>query len=540
MLGGNENQRDEARNLVRKMVNSMTAKMEIGSPMASMYLLGNPDHYASHTYVPFFWRSYVQFVRAHWTESDPKQESDTHDKDERVPLGKQDGRITGTSAVDDYRYRPAVYEHVSLFEWIQCSEKRLRTKKERAMFEEEPEDGDFEEDTIQSQTDDHPDNESDWLTDDDDDVIASKQGAIDRSRKSIQHAFQPDHQLFSSHSVTWLKKIIPNFIGGSLPRADKGDRSFYCTTMLTLFKPWRSPANLKDEVSTWDQAFKEYDFTKRQNQLMKNFNVRYECNDARDDHYTAMKKKLAEVDSGKERSTGHPILGDFDDMKDDLDNSDYGLDENDLSDDDEEKGPKTGRLLKEAGEMDGILSECGWLRDCIDGLPYVDTDRILPQHKSRTAWSNIIKDQRSELTTNKMADMPPPDELAKRLAREFDRVTILPPTYFQPKSAQDAAECSRIKNDISVRWKLNVEQARAFRIVADHASHRQRQPLRMYLGGMGGTGKSAVFKAIIQFFKERKEEYRFLVLGPTGSTAALLNGSTYHSVFSNTSRLYSA
>ncbi|KAJ7865900.1 hypothetical protein B0H14DRAFT_2195068, partial [Mycena olivaceomarginata] len=131
--------------------------------------------------------------------------------------------------------------------------------------------------------------------------------------------------------------------------------------LCNLFKPWRSPANLKDEVSTWDQAFKEYDFTKRQNQLMKNFNVRYECNDARDDHYTAMKKTLVEADSGKERSTGHPILGDFDDMKDDLDNSDYGLDEDDLSDDDEEKGPKTGRLLKEAGEMDGILSECGWL-----------------------------------------------------------------------------------------------------------------------------------------------------------------------------------
>jgi hypothetical protein len=573
MIGGNESQRDAARNLVRKMVNSMTAKMEIGSHMASMYLLGNPDHYASHTYVPFFWRSYVQFVRAHWSEADPKLESDTHDKDERVPLGKQDGQIIATSTVDDYRYRPAVYEHVNLFEWIQCSEKKLRTKKERAMFEEEvkmakylkadyhhqavrrfeedgidiyedgiattdfdePEDGDFEDDTIQSQTDDHPDNESDWLTDDDDDVIASKQAAIDESRKSIQHAFQPDHQLFSSHSVTCdfsrVEKIIPNFIGGSLPRADKGDRSFYCTTMLTLFKPWRSPADLKDEISTWDQTFKEYDFTNRQSELMKNFNVRYECNDARDDHYAAMKKKLAEADSGKDRSTGHPILGHFDDMKDDLDNSDYGLEEDDFSDEDEEKGPKTARLLKEAGEMEGILSECGWLRESIDGLPYVDTDRLLSHHKPRTTWNNIIKDQRSELTTNKMADMPPPDELAKRLASEFDRVTILPPAYFQPKSAQDAAECARIKNDISVRSKLNVEQARAFRIVTDHASHRQRQPLRMYLGGMGGTGKSAVFKAIIQFFKERKEEYRFLVLGPTGSTAALLNGSTYHSVF---------
>jgi hypothetical protein len=46
-----------------------------------------------------------------------------------------------------------------------------------------------------------------------------------------------------------------------------------------------------------------------------------------------------------------------------------------------------------------------------------------------------------------------------------------------------------------------------------------------------GTGKSQVLKAIIEFFKRRNEEYRYLVLDPTGSTAALRNGSTYHSVF---------
>ncbi|KAJ7183738.1 hypothetical protein C8R46DRAFT_884186, partial [Mycena filopes] len=80
-------------------------------------------------------------------------------------------------------------------------------------------------------------------------------------------------------------------------------------------------------------------------------------------------------------------------------------------------------------------------------------------------------------------------------------------------------------------FDLNKEQTRAFRIVADHASGPQTSPLRMYLGGMGGTGKSRVLKAIIEFFQKRKEDYRYMVLGPTGSTAALLNGSTYHSVF---------
>jgi hypothetical protein len=63
-------------------------------------------------------------------------------------------------------------------------------------------------------------------------------------------------------------------------------------TMLTLFKPWRSPSDLKDMISTWDQAFKEHIFTDRQTQLMRNFDVRYECNDARDDHFAQMRKKI--------------------------------------------------------------------------------------------------------------------------------------------------------------------------------------------------------------------------------------------------------
>jgi len=52
----------------------------------------------------------------------------------------------------------------------------------------------------------------------------------------------------------------------------------------------------------------------------------------------------------------------------------------------------------------------------------------------------------------------------------------------------------------------------------------------MYLGGMGRTGKSQVIKALISFFQEHNEMHRFLVVAPTGSAAALLNGSTYHSV----------
>jgi len=38
----------------------------------------------------------------------------------------------------------------------------------------------------------------------------------------------------------------------------------------------------------------------------------------------------------------------------------------------------------------------------------------------------------------------------------------------------------------------------------------------MYVGGMGGTGKSQVVKALMDFYKFRNESHRFVVLAPTG------------------------
>ena len=98
--------------------------MEIGSPMASLYLLGNPDHYTSHTYVTFAWRPYVQFIRKYWLQDVPEAENfEEKDDEERIPIGRLDGKFVPTSGVDDYRYRPGIYNNVTLFEWIQCSER---------------------------------------------------------------------------------------------------------------------------------------------------------------------------------------------------------------------------------------------------------------------------------------------------------------------------------------------------------------------------------------------------------------------------------
>ncbi|KAF9053996.1 hypothetical protein BDP27DRAFT_1147050, partial [Rhodocollybia butyracea] len=77
--------------------------------------------------------------------------------------------------------------------------------------------------------------------------------------------------------------------------------------------------------------------------------------------------------------------------------------------------------------------------------------------------------------------------------------------------------------------KLNTEQERAFRIVANHSQQSQPDPLQMYIGGQGGTGKSVVIEALRSFFNEQKENRRFRLSSYTGVAAKNISGMTLHS-----------
>jgi len=59
--------------------------------------------------------------------------------------------------------------------------------------------------------------------------------------------------------------------------------------MLTLFKPWCTGHNLKSAEETWEQAFNKHIFSPAQKNLMSNFNLRYECLNARDDYSAQIK-----------------------------------------------------------------------------------------------------------------------------------------------------------------------------------------------------------------------------------------------------------
>ena len=82
--------------IMTKIVNILSAKTEMGSPMICMYLLANPDHYTSHMFVPFYWQSFVTQVRQDFNADEQEVQI--------ITLIKKKEKNFGLSPVYDYIY----------------------------------------------------------------------------------------------------------------------------------------------------------------------------------------------------------------------------------------------------------------------------------------------------------------------------------------------------------------------------------------------------------------------------------------------------
>ncbi|TFY52167.1 hypothetical protein EVG20_g10676 [Dentipellis fragilis] len=124
-LQGDDTMIEKARKLMVQMVNALTVKQETGGPLASLYLLGNPDHYTNFSFKAFFWNSYVNEVKSSWAE-----ENDTaNQQPTKVIIGKVKGNMVAISPILDYTLRPKQYEDMTLYDWIRVAEKYKIPKK---------------------------------------------------------------------------------------------------------------------------------------------------------------------------------------------------------------------------------------------------------------------------------------------------------------------------------------------------------------------------------------------------------------------------
>jgi len=235
MLGGSLPMKEKARRIMTKVVNLLSAKMEMGSPMICMYLLGNPDHYTDHTFIPFYWQSFV-------AKAQQPFDSQNLEPPHKVTLVQKRRKIIGISPVFDYMYHSPALHYMCLYEWITCctqvkiSKKKLKeSKKDELPIEI---DVSFE---TQNDLFKHANTSFQSETNVDEVLLeSSKNSKSDTPLGKNIYPFSMDHPLCDTHALHFVQvgeKVIPNFIGATLPCRDQGDQEYYCSTMLALSNP---------------------------------------------------------------------------------------------------------------------------------------------------------------------------------------------------------------------------------------------------------------------------------------------------------------
>jgi len=203
--------------------------------------------------------------------------------------------------------------------------------------------------------------------------------------------FQLEHPLSDSHGVRYFlnnSTRVPNFVGANLPRCDQGDREYYCSVMLVLFKPWRQGTDLKAADKLWDEQFQDHSFSEEERRYMHNFNVRYECLDARDDYRAQMKK------------TGVGIIGSWD-----------GDDAEEVDTNPLDSGPNHKRRAKEMNAVAQMMTSMGWA----DPIPRVGQtynsftpDKIIPG----VAWEQEVETLKQKVQDKKNEHISAPGPIA--------------------------------------------------------------------------------------------------------------------------------
>jgi len=258
------------------------------------------------------------------------------------------------------------------------------------------------------------------LEDDSDIGVESESGPFDlqeiqesknvKKSKSTLLSFLGDHPLAETHGARKLKKVhIPNFVGQTLPCCDQGDREYYCSVMLTFFKPWRTGLDLKDGENSWDETFLSYTFSPRHKELMKNMNIRYECLDLRDDFHGQMKKGEMSI-PGDWAELGHELFQDLDQMA--VDDVINGPSERSQIFENFSISPIMGRRNKACMELmteiQRILSGLQWTVQQPHLLP--DSLNINPQpiavEQTAYQWKSVVSNKCTEILEERARHLP--------------------------------------------------------------------------------------------------------------------------------------
>ena len=278
------------------LVSSMMARQEISHQQVMSYLVGGGDHYTSDKFRVLHYGSFDRLITRYWLSEDqvtPSSNVDSPDidtentanssvssnvnsnteqtelvdvteacienlrrADDNVTLMLGAGSISAVNQQQDYLYRPydEPFDSMGLYEYTGMTEKTTKDAERRRTSDRQ--------------------NES---------QSRRPRGRPEEPRGELTD----DHPQHTTHIVrrrtVWT---IPVLLGERMARPDRSndEREIWARTVLTLFKPWRHPSDLKDDLESWYDAYERHapDIAQEHMSIIHNMNVLSECRDARD------------------------------------------------------------------------------------------------------------------------------------------------------------------------------------------------------------------------------------------------------------------
>ncbi|KAJ2916205.1 hypothetical protein MD484_g4202, partial [Candolleomyces efflorescens] len=394
-----------------------------------------------------------------------------------------------------------------------------------------------------------------------------------------QHRFSSNHHpQYQTHAVSLRKHpVIPVLLGPNLARSTSTDaeKEKWAMDTLILFKPWRSPCDLKQPSETWAAAMSRFEaeVSSEDRQRIAHMSVLAEGREARSQYPRHARTRrqfdvgpvmdlmdedshTPEVSSTHEQNVFYagfaqpPIAKHNHDqatlLKQDTENEEQILDMDTIAAFD-----KCYRVHSNTNEHDRapvddtiqanpeLLAIAQLQYDKLIGIGSDDDDssgdKEPNEDNSHDNDSAARIDFGSEGSTSATLSQRPcqHEEATVAITTLKDGTLGIGKGNYQGSEGgpedQDSREAlvRSIANEKGI--SNNPEQLQAFRIVAEHVLSGGLQ-LLLYVGGMGGTGKSYVVNAITELFERLGRRHELAIGAPTGIAATLVGGSTLHSL----------
>jgi hypothetical protein len=523
-----------SKRLLHKCLSQFTRQQQIHAQQAARYLRGLDDSIPSHKTVPMLSALLISYA-TNATKVDVRNadendsNDDTEDDDDRGNDGAEDngdgtdddadgdgyrdreredislkialnrdGSLREANQVVDYLYRDQTLSSMVFYDFCRC----VKLEKMSA-----------------SRTKNTAD---------------TRLGVLKRHDLKQGHPLATTHRLVEHTSELrgeGTNLLVPRAVGMSIPR--KSDK-IYDMFALAHFVPFDIDHPLLHPGQTATEVFNSNEISSRHLQILDNWEAIHECQDERDAERIRKRTEQAR----ESRAMTRALHGSIEE-------------ENETEVDATKVGSRKTRDVQAELLVD-VMRQCHWIRDTKREHPQVLAANELqcpePTALRLKAWAASIKQQENEMTAKRrnvsnVTEQVEVDNMDTTVERvTFSVPSMLPaasdayvPATEALKQGSESSSVAESMRAVAEEFGLNQKQ----RIVYDIVAHKfidqhvlkvtdGRKPLRMVMTGPGGTGKTHAVKALQRLMTLHNLQHLIRFLGPTGSSAKQIGGTTIH------------